>query len=278
MTTILGFSVVALAAYIILSGQVDGDFALALKMYVKTESLLFVLLATFGCVVVRSRVSDLVSLPRALSKAFFIKLDEPTTVIAQLMDIAQLKRKKGLVALEDLRIRDNFFQSAVEMLLFGHNRDAIVLSLRNKIFEMRERHSKASEALRSIEDIAPAAGMVGTMIGLVGMMTSMGMGDDGLGSIGRDFAIALLTTLYGSLLAFIIAKPLAEKLENYSRVEQLNNWLVHDGMGLIHDDTDPLEIGSILIQRLDSKTSQTVSLDQYPNVASAIDIGAKQKN
>ena len=74
MTTVLGFCVVALAAYIIVSGQVDVDFALALKMYVKTEALLFVLLATFGCVVVRSRVSDLVSLLRALSKAFLQSL------------------------------------------------------------------------------------------------------------------------------------------------------------------------------------------------------------
>ena len=98
-------------------------------------------------------------------------------------------------------------------------------------------------------DIAPAMGMIGTLIGLVGMLQNMSDPK----AIGPAMAVALLTTMYGAIVANVLAKPVSEKLAALSEREQANNQLIMQALDEIQKGTNPRVISDILASRLPPK-------------------------
>ncbi len=99
---------------------------------------------------------------------------------------------------------------------------------------------------KSIGDAAPAMGMVGTLIGLVGMLANM----DDPKAIGPAMAVALLTTLYGALIANAFALPVADKLQMTSNQEKLNKKLVLEAVSAIQAGTNPRVLEQMLMSFL----------------------------
>ena len=97
------------------------------------------------------------------------------------------------------------------MVVDGTDAETIESTLNNDLDLMKYRHANYSGVFKSWKDIAPAMGMIGTLVGLVGMLQNMS-DPKAIGPV----AIALLTTLYGAHIANVLAGPLAEKLDNYS--------------------------------------------------------------
>ncbi|MBC8272037.1 MAG: MotA/TolQ/ExbB proton channel family protein, partial [Gammaproteobacteria bacterium] len=109
------------------------------------------------------------------------------------------------------------------------------------------RHAEASAIFKSCADIAPAMGTVGTLVGLVGMLQNMSDPK----AIGPAMSVALLTTLYGAIIANVIAKPLAEKLDGYSANEQNNCSLIIEGVIEIRRGAmNPRVLSDVLKSRL----------------------------
>ena len=114
---------------------------------------------------------------------------------------------------------------------------------------MQIRHEKNVGVAQSWVDIAPAMGMIGTLIGLVGMLQNMSDPK----AIGPAMAVALLTTMYGAIIANVLAKPVSEKLAAYSQSEQLNNELIMQALDEILKGTNPRVISDVLASRLPPK-------------------------
>ena len=163
--------------------------------------------------------------------------------------MANISRRDGAIALEGQmgEIQNIYLQQGISMVVDGTDESVIESSLTNDVELMAHRHSEASGVFKSWADIAPAMGMIGTLVGLVGMLQNMSDPK----AIGPAMAIALLTTLYGAFLANVVAKPIAEKLDNYSANEQNNCGLIIEGVIEIRRGTmNPRVLSDLLKSRL----------------------------
>jgi chemotaxis protein MotA len=163
--------------------------------------------------------------------------------------MANISRRDGVIALEGQmgEIQNPFLQKGIGMVVDGTDAETIEASLTNEMELMKYRHEIASGVFKSWKDIAPAMGMIGTLVGLVGMLQNMSDPK----AIGPAMAIALLTTLYGALIANVLAGPLAEKLDNYSSDEQNACSLILEGVIEIRKGTmNPRVLDAVLKSRL----------------------------
>ena len=139
------------------------------------------------------------------------KMDELITRIVELAGIA----KDGMMALEGQETPDPFFDGGLQMLVDGADEQKLTVQLK-ELKSMQQRHEKMIGVAQAWVDIAPAMGMIGTLVGLVAMLGNMADPK----AIGPAMAVALLTTLYGAMIANTIFMPIVTKLKGYSLYEQ----------------------------------------------------------
>jgi chemotaxis protein MotA len=131
---------------------------------------------------------------------------------------------------------------AVSMLVDGTDPAIIKSSLDRELISTKQRHARGAKIFSAWGEIAPAMGMIGTLIGLVQMLGNMGDPK----SIGPAMAVALLTTMYGAILANVICLPIAMKLENQADLEAANNELIIEGILFIQDGGNPRVLSDFL--------------------------------
>lgn len=181
-----------------------GDFSLFLDF----PAFLITVGGTFATLFVRYPMVDVLSTLTVVKQAFFVKLQDQGEVIAQFVNLSQLARREGLLALERLPVDDPFLSRGIRYCVDGHDPKQIEAILMKEIQYTRARHEAGQNILRAMANAAPAFGMIGTLIGLVQMLSSM----DDPRAIGPGMAVALLATLYGAVIANLFALPLADKL------------------------------------------------------------------
>lgn len=159
-------------------------------------------------------------------KAFFVKSPDPGEMIKQLASLADVARKQGLVELEKSNPSDAFLKKGV-VLVAGGSDEAMVRSiLETEINYKKERHKTNQGVFKNMGTMAPAFGMIGTLIGLVQMLKSL----NDPSAIGPAMAVALLTTFYGSVLSNIFFLPIAKKLEERTAEEGLYLEIIMEGV------------------------------------------------
>jgi len=139
---------------------------------------------------------------------------------------AEIARREGLLALAEQRIRDPFMQKAIQLVVDGTKPALIDSILQTEISFLRARHRTGQQLFKGMGTYAPAFGMIGTLIGLINMLRTM----EDPSSIGPAMALAILTTLYGALLANLIFLPIADKLAARSDEEILLMEVVIEGV------------------------------------------------
>ena len=147
-------------------------------------------------------------------------------------------RRQGPIALEQVEVTDKFFQRGVRMIADGFSGEAIRHSLERERDLDHERLETANKIFKALGEAAPGMGMVGTLIGLVSMFGHM----DDPKKIGPGMAIALLTTLYGAVVANVLALPVADKLGNCASEEAQNRTLIIEALVMIRDGRNPATI------------------------------------
>jgi len=157
-------------------------------------------------------------------KAFIVKLDSPEQIIEDMVSYAKIAKREGLIALEKEEPGDEFSAKALRYLVDGYDENLIKDMLVKDLQMTIKRHMLGKNVFKGMGDAAPAFGMIGTLIGLVQMLSSM----SDPRSIGPAMAVALLTTLYGSVIANFICLPLADKLGLRSAQEQETRKIVID--------------------------------------------------
>ncbi len=165
------------------------------------------------------------------AKAFFTKQNKPEEVIELCYKLADEAKKGGILALEKIQIDNDFLKRGVAMSVDGIKPEIINSNLVTEKNEMLARHEQGQKIFRSLADVAPALGMIGTLIGLVQMLANMSDPE----SVGPAMAVALITTFYGAVIAYMVAGPIADKLTLRSGEEELCCNIVIDAVAAINE-------------------------------------------
>jgi len=158
----------------------------------------------------------------------------------KMVNFAAINRRDGALALEQeiTKIDDLFFVKGLQMLVDGQAPDAIRDIMSMEIQYLEERHSTGKKILEFMGAAAPAFGMIGTLIGLVTMLSNLSSPDQ----IGSGMAVALLTTFYGAFAANLIFIPLAGKLGIYSKAETIIMEMIVEGVCAIAQGDNPTTV------------------------------------
>ena len=179
------------------------------------------------------------SLIGVVKKAFMNKTPDMPGAIDQLVGFSDTARREGILALEsavsESEIDDQFLINGIGLAVDGTEPGLIVDILETEIRCVEERHSSAADILSRAGDIAPAMGMIGTLVGLVLMLGTL----DDPASIGPSMAKALLTTLYGALIANLFFIPWSNKVKTYSKDEVLYKQMILEGIIAIQSGDSP---------------------------------------
>jgi len=180
-------------------------------------SVLVVFGGTLGALLMCFPLGTVKKLPRVLMRTLSAGPTRPEQLIAQLVSLAETARRDGILALENRlqEIDDRFLRLGLQLAVDGARPEMLEEVLRGEMEAMSLRHRDGRSILDQGGKFAPAFGMIGTLIGLIVLLGNMS--DPSL--IGSGMAVALITTLYGAVLANASFIPLAEKLANLSRQE-----------------------------------------------------------
>jgi chemotaxis protein MotA len=209
-----------------------------IPMFFNLAAFLIVMIGTIAAVVASYPVKVLKEFPKYLKIALFPPKHNPKEYIEQIEQFATTARSKGLLAIEDgaNKCEDPFLKQALMLIVDATDPDKARAMLEDSIEFTTERHSVAWTFCERMMGLAPAFGMMGTVISLVIMLNSLGEDTSQLGPL---MAVAMITTLYGSLFANILFGPLRSALKNTHDKEVLCMQLVVEGVMSIAAGSNP---------------------------------------
>ena len=187
----------------------------------------------------------------------------PEPLIESLVEFAQLARKNGLLALEEKanELEDPFYKRSVMLIVDATEAEKVKEVLEAEVESMAARHDEEVAIYERGSAAAPAFGMIGTLIGLINMLKNMNLDDGASSSIGLNMSVALITTLYGVVLANLVFNPIAKKLEIRNNEEILYRQIIIDGVLGIQAGDNPKPLKERLVSSL-KKSQQAALLDE----------------
>lgn len=233
----LGCGIAIIAVAIMLSGT-PGSF-------VNLPGLLIVLGGTFAAVSLSSSLSDVANAVHLVMEALLSPRRDPSAAAIGMLDLADTARHQGLLSLESITdtLEDApLLQKGMGLVIDGLPPAEVEAILARDLWSTAERHSLAVGVLRRAAEYAPAMGLIGTLIGLVQMLGKL----DDPHAIGPSMAVALLTTLYGAVLANLVFSPLAAKLERNAADDGLVNRVYALGAVSIGRQENPRRLEMLL--------------------------------
>ncbi len=233
---VVGFVMVAMG--IILGGVGIGP-------YISIDSVLITLLGSFGAMMVANPLARILGVGSYLRHAFTTTNWNEEELISQLVGFSDRARKEGLLALEDNldAVEDEFMRKGIQLVVDGTDPDIIKSILFADLDQLQARHETGIKIFDDWSKIAPAFGMIGTLVGLIAMLGNIG-GDSS--AIGRGMQTALVTTLYGSFFANLFLIPVKSKLEDRNNEESRVREIVIEGILSIQSGDNP----RILLEKL----------------------------
>lgn len=241
--TLIGF--IAAVSVVVMAILQGGE----LGVIINVPSILIVVCGSAGVVMMKFSIGQFFGAIKIGLKVFFYKSEKTSDLIAQVMELAQIARKDGVLALENAEVSNRFLKRGVQYLVDGLPADVIESSLTKDLTLTVERHLSGQQIFKAVADVAPAMGMIGTLIGLVQMLSNMSDPK----SIGPAMAVAMLTTLYGAVIANLVAFPTAHKLELRSKEERIQKSLLIDAIMGIQEGQNPRIIQDLLKNYLPSQ-------------------------
>ncbi|MDR2892311.1 MAG: MotA/TolQ/ExbB proton channel family protein [Deltaproteobacteria bacterium] len=231
--TILGLvSAITLIVAACLTGSTFGTMV---DTFVDLPSVLIVFGGTFATIILMFPLNFLKSAFKVTMKCFFYKPLNYKEIVNQLVTLGEKARKESIVSLEKVSTPYPFLNRGLQLVSDGTEQGLLRTILDIDMSLMQQRHWRCQDIFKTMGTYAPAFGMIGTLIGLVQMLRNM----DDPSSIGPAMAVALLTTLYGSLLSNIVFLPLAKKLEERSNDEYKCLELIREGILAIQKGEHP---------------------------------------
>lgn len=206
-------------------------------IFVNPPSIVIVVGGTLAATLINFPLGDVLGIVGPVRNAFFVKEVDAGRLIDRIIEFATIARREGILALESHTgdSDDPFLGKSIQLAIDGTAPELIKDILTTEVAFMEDRHNKGQAILSSMGALAPAFGMIGTLIGLVQMLATM----DDPSKIGAGMAVALLTTLYGAVLANVAFIPAAGKLKVRTASELLIKEIIIEGILSIQSGDNP---------------------------------------
>lgn len=232
------FAVGAVMVGIILGGGSIGAL-------IDPTSILVVIGGTIGSTVLAYPLGRVLKLHKVMMKALFVKPIDAGAVISDLVKFAEIARREGILALENHveEMKDEFIVRGVKMAVDGTDPELIQQIMDTELDALVDRHSQGKAMLDTLSKYAPAFGMIGTLLGLIFMLSNM----DDPSKIGPGMAVALITTLYGALISNVVTGPIADRLAARDAEEVLVKTIIAAGVMSIQSGDNPRVVESKLL-------------------------------
>ncbi len=221
-----------------------------LSPFLNVPSIMITVGGSIAALLINFPLKRVIGVFGVIKKCFTSKLPSPEETIAQFKEFATVARREGMLALEEQMesVSDKFLSRGLEMVVGGTPKEDLQQILETEISCIEQRHETGKKVVDATAAAAPAFGMIGTLIGLVQMLRSL----DDPSQIGGGMATALLTTLYGALIANLFCIPLAGKLEARSQEEVMIRELMISGLISLVEGHPPRNVEERLVAFLSS--------------------------
>jgi chemotaxis protein MotA len=217
----------------------------SLTAFVNVPSIMIVLGGTFLVTTICFSIGEILRAQGVILKTIVHRLPDPGAAATQMIRLAERTRKDGPLVLQGMmhEFADiPFLHKALMLVVDGLPGDEVERVLRRDLNSILARHNKSSGVLRKAAEVSPAMGLIGTLVGLVQMLSNL----NDPATIGPAMAVALLTTFYGAVLANMVFSPLAAKLERNSEEEALLNSLYLTAASSIGRQENPRRLEMLL--------------------------------
>ncbi len=208
-----------------------------LDLFINIPSAAVVCGGTIAATAIAFPLNELFRLSGLFLKVFVTKKKDLVQLIDSMVMVCNVARKGGVLAIESKlnEIDNEFLKKGLQFTVDGKDEATVSSLLRGEIKQIQMSHKDGWEIMNEMGKFAPAFGMIGTLIGLVQMLSAL----DDVSSVGPKMAVALITTFYGALLANLIFIPMTVKLKRRSAAEALEMNLVLEGIIFIRKGVNP---------------------------------------
>lgn len=224
--------------FILLSILLNADMQIsAVINFIDPPSIMITIGGTMAATIVAHPLPKLINALKAVKNIIKPQMVDPVSGIGNIVDLANLARKEGILALEDasMAMEDTFLQKGIMLVVDGTDPELVRSILETELAYIEGRHREVQGVWEFIASMGPAWGMIGTLIGLVMMLQTM----SDPSTIGSSMAVAIITTFYGSLVANFMATPIVKKLKMYSDSEILMKEVLIEGILSIQAGENP---------------------------------------
>lgn len=220
-------------AVILVSILLSGD----LLGYIHIPSIICTFGGTAAMTLMAFPINKLKEGIAALKYVFFYSEMDAENIITSIIDLANVARKEGLLALEEAaqQLKDDFLQKGVLLIVDGTDPELVRNILETELSFIEERHKSNQGVYEFMAAIGPGFGMLGTLIGLINMLANL----SDPSTVGPNMAVAIVTTFYGSLIANVFCNPVISKLKLRSSQESLMKEVMLEGMLSIQAGENP---------------------------------------
>lgn len=223
------------------------------------SSVIITLLGSLCALAISYPLEDLKNIPVALKKITENSEDNLLHLVELFSKLARKARKDGLLALEDQleEIEDEFIVRCFRMVIDGMDPEVIRDVMDIEIETTKDRHKISQDIFQTWGELAPAFGMLGTLIGLIVMLSRL----EDASTIGQGMAVALVTTFYGSFFANLVLLPIATNLRIKTKSETYRREMIVVGILEIQAGTNPRVVEEIILTYLNpNERKQYLSL------------------
>lgn len=232
----------------------------SLSTFWNAPSVMITIGGAFSATLITYPLEKFLKSLKSVGLAFKNQIMNEGEVISKIIELSNVARKEGLLALEEAAesIHDEFLKKGILLIVDGTDPDLVRSILETELVFIQGRHKSVQEFWEKIAEMGPAWGMIGTLIGLVNMLKTL----DDPSTIGPKMSVALLTTMYGSILANLFATPFAGKLKIRSGEELLLKEVMIEGLLSIQAGENPRVIEEKLKAFLAPALRKSLSIDE----------------
>jgi chemotaxis protein MotA len=227
-----------------------------LNYYLGLSSVLITIGGSTAAILISNPLSRVLGILRFVNHVLRVPNYEEERIIARLVAFSEKARREGLLALEDdlEEVEDEFLRKGIQLVVDGTDPEIIKSILNTELNKLQERHEVGIKLFDDWGKFAPAWGMIGTLIGLIGMLANI---EDKSG-IGAGMSTALVTTLYGIILANLVFIPIRNKLMDRNDAESLVKEIMIEGILSIQSGDNPRILEEKLLSFMTPGRRETV--------------------
>ena len=228
---------IVLGAVMVVFGILWGNGVSALQNFVDVPSIIITLGGSLAGLIASNTLKDFLNNFKGVGLAFKDPKYDNGSTIAKIIELSNVARKEGLLALEEVaqNLDDEFMKKGILLIVDGTEPELVRGILETELMNMDERHRSVAGFFETWAALGPAWGMIGTLVGLINMLADL----NDMASVGPNMAVALVTTLYGSLIANWLCVPIANKLKLINNNEYQMKEIIIEGLLSIQAGENP---------------------------------------